>query len=117
MGKNRPLRVIQWATGSVGHYAIGAIAEDPGLELAGGWVHSESKQGRDAGELAGIDPLGVAATRDKEALLALDADCVLYAPLLADTDEMCRILEAGKNLVTPITGQSIAVNGGKWFLA
>lgn len=101
MTKNRPLRVIQWATGSVGRYAIGAIAEDPNLELAGVWVHSESKEGRDAGEIAGIDSLGVAATRDKDALLALDADCVLYAPLLADVDEMCRILESGKNLVTP----------------
>jgi hypothetical protein len=34
-------------------------------------------------------------------VLALDADIVCYAPLLADVDEICRILEAGKNLVTP----------------
>jgi hypothetical protein len=101
--------VIQWATGSVGRYAIGAIAEDPGLEVAGVWVHTESKEGRDAGEIAGIDSLGVAATRDKDALLALDADCVLYAPLLADVDEMCRILESGKNVVTP-TGFSFVKN-------
>lgn len=99
--KNRPLRIIQWATGSVGRYAIGAIVEQPGLELVGVWVHSESKQGMDAGKIAGIAPLGVLATRDKEALIALDADCVLYAPLLADVDEMCRILESGKNIVTP----------------
>jgi hypothetical protein len=101
--------VIQWATGSVGRYAIGAIAEDPGLEVAGVWVHTESTEGRDAGEIAGIDSLGVAATRDKDALLALDADCVLYAPLLADVDEMCRILESGKNVVTP-TGFSFVKN-------
>ena len=101
MSQDRPLRVIQWATGSVGRHAIAAMAEHPGLELAGVWVHSESKEGVDAGEIAGIEAQGVAATRDKDALLALDADCVLYAPLLADTDEMCRILEAGKNVVTP----------------
>jgi len=101
MTKDRPLRIIQWATGSVGRYAIGAIAEDPNLELAGVWVHSAEKSGKDAGELADVAPLGVAATQDKDALLALDADCVLYAPLLADVDEMCRILESGKNLVTP----------------
>ena len=44
MRTNRPLRVIQWATGSVGHYAIGAIAEDPSLELAGVWVHDRVPQ-------------------------------------------------------------------------
>lgn len=97
----RKLRVIQWATGSVGRHAIPAIVGSENLELAGVWVFTESKAGRDAGELAGIAPLGIKATRDADALLALDADCVLYAPLLADLDEMCRILEAGKNLVTP----------------
>lgn len=101
MTEERPLKVIQWATGSIGRYAIGAIAEDPRLELAGVWVHSESKDGQDAGEIAGIGPVGVKATRDKQALLATDADCVLYSPLLADVDEMCSILEAGKNIVTP----------------
>lgn len=101
MPQSRPLRIIQWATGSVGRYAIGAIAEDPRLELVGAWVHSEKKAGLDAGEIAGIAPTGVIATGDVDALLALDADCVLYAPLLSDVDEMCRILESGKNLVTP----------------
>ena len=101
MPTDRPLRVIQWATGSIGRYAIGAITEDPRLALAGVWVHSEGKDGVDAGEIAGIDRVGVSATRDKDALLGLDADCVLYAPLLADVDEMCRILASGKNLITP----------------
>lgn len=101
MSLDQPLRVIQWATGSIGRSAIAAIAEDPRLELVGVWVHSDAKEGEDAGLLAGIDPLGVVATRDAEALLALDADCVLYAPLLADVEEMCRILASGKNVVTP----------------
>ena len=101
MTKERPLRVIQWATGSVGRYAIDAFTDDPEIELVGVWVHSEAKEGQDAGTIAGIDPLGVRATRDKDALLALPADCVLYAPLLSDVDEICRILESGKNVVTP----------------
>ncbi len=101
MSQTTPIRVIQWATGSIGRFAIGAIAEDPGLELAGVWVHSEEKEGVDAGEIAGIGKLGVRATRDVGKLLESEADCVLYAPLLADVDEMCRILESGKNLVTP----------------
>ena len=82
-----PIRVIQWATGSIGTHAIPAILEDPGLELVGVKVYSEAKEGKDAGTLVGIDPIGLEATRDVDALIALDADCVLYAPLLADVGE------------------------------
>lgn len=94
-------RVVQWATGSIGQIAIRHIVETPGLELAGVLVTSPAKVGRDAGELAAIDPVGVAATDDVDAVLGLDADCVCYAPLHADVDDMCRILASGKNLVTP----------------
>ena len=95
-------RVIQWATGGVGRAAIQGIANHPELELVGCWVHSRSKDGRDAGELAGIEPLGVAATRDIDVLLALDADCVLYSPILADATLVERILRSRKNVVTPL---------------
>jgi len=95
-------RVIQWATGGVGRAAIAAIADHPELELVGCWVHSAEKRGRDAGEIAGIAPLGVKATDDAEALLAMDADCVLYSPLLGRGDEVARILASGKNVVTPL---------------
>jgi hypothetical protein len=95
-------RVIQWATGNVGRAAIEGIAAHPELELVGAWVHAEAKSGRDAGEIAGIGPLGVYATHDAQALLALDADCVLYSPMLARPDEVMRILESGKNVVTPL---------------
>jgi 2,4-diaminopentanoate dehydrogenase len=95
-------RVIQWATGSVGCQAIRAFAQNPAYELVGVYVTTPAKVGRDAGELAGIEPLGVRATNDVDALLALDADCVHYAPLHADVDDMCRILAAGKNIVTPV---------------
>jgi 2,4-diaminopentanoate dehydrogenase len=94
-------RVIQWATGSIGQIAIRHFAANPAFRLVGAYVTSAGKAGKDAGELAGVAPLGVLATRDADALLALDADCVNYAPLYADIDEMCRILRAGKNLVTP----------------
>lgn len=96
------LRVIQWATGGVGQAAIQGIAAHPDLELAGVWVHSADKVGRDAGELAGIDPLGVAATDDVDALLALGADCVLYSPVMADDAVVARILASGANVVTPL---------------
>jgi len=97
--------VIVWATGGVGRYAIRTVADRRNLELVGVWVHSSAKEGRDAGELAGIDPLGVLASRDVDALLATDADCVVYAGPAASRprealQDFCRILEAGKSIVT-----------------
>lgn len=95
-------RVIQWATGNLGRAAIEGIVSHPELELVGCWVHAAEKAGRDAGELAGIAPLGVRATNDADALLATSADCVLYSPLLAKPRDVMRILESGKNVVTPL---------------
>src|SRR5947209_6061272 len=68
-------------------------------------VHSDAKAGRDAGELCGISPVGVVATQDPAAMLAGDADAVVYAaganlrPLEAIAD-MASILRAGKNVVS-----------------
>jgi hypothetical protein len=95
-------RVIQWATGGVGRAAIEAVLDHPELELAGCWVHSESKDGVDVGEIVGRGSIGVTATRDVDALLALDADCVVYAPVLANPKVVARILRSGKNVVTPV---------------
>jgi len=95
-------RVIQWATGHVGRQAVRGVVAHPELELVGCWVHSDDKAGRDAGELCGVDPLGVRATQNVDQLLALEADCVVYTPLLPDTAEVIRILESGKNVVTPL---------------
>ncbi len=97
-------RVIQWATGTVGVHAVPAIAAHPDLELTGLWVHSDDKAGRDAGELCGVEALGVTATQDAEALLASEADCVCY---MAHSDvrpgevvdDLCRMLASGKNVV------------------
>jgi len=96
------LRVVQWATGGVGIAAIKGVLEHPELELVGCWVHSEAKSGKDAGELVGIQPLGVTATNDVDAILALDADAVVYAPLMPNPDEVAALLKSGKNVVTPV---------------
>ena len=97
-------RVIQWATGTVGIHAVPAIVAHPQLELAGLWVHSDSKAGKDAGELCGGPPAGVLATQDAEALLDLDADCICYtanSDLRPDgvIDDITRMLASGKNVV------------------
>ena len=95
-------RIIQWATGGVGRASIQAIDSHPELELVGCWVHSPEKAGKDVGEICGMAPLGVVATNNVEELLALDADCVMYSPIVADRKEIVRILESGKNVVTPL---------------
>ena len=95
-------RVIQWATGLVGQESIKGIAAHPELELAGCWVHSQDKVGRDAGEIAGIAPTGVLATNSIEAICAIDADAVVYSPMLADEGELRQLIASGKNIVTPI---------------
>src|ERR1700758_4674097 len=96
------LRVIQWATGSVGVAAIKGVLDHPGLELVGCWVHSESKAGKDVGELIGTSRLGVTATNNIDDVLALAADAVIYAPLLPNVDEVAALLRSGKNVVTPL---------------
>jgi 2,4-diaminopentanoate dehydrogenase len=95
-------RVIQWATGGVGRSAIEGVLRHPELELAGCWVHSADKAGRDVGDIVGTGPLGVTATGDAEALLELNADCVVYAPLVPDKDVVAALLRSGKNIVTPV---------------
>lgn len=97
-----PLKVIQWATGGVGRAAIDNIVNHPDLELVGCWVHSSDKNGRDVGEIAGREPLGVAATSNVDELLALAADCVMYSPLMANDEDIKAILRSGKNVVTPV---------------
>jgi hypothetical protein len=100
---NRPYRVIQWATGYVGALCLAEIIKNPDLELAGVLVYGD-KAGRDAGTIVGLDDVGVTATRDREAILALDADCVIYAPLAASMeqldDDIVALLESGKNVIT-----------------
>ena len=98
------IKVLQWATGTVGIHAVPAIVAHPDLELAGLWVHSDSKAGRDAGELCGGDPVGVIATQDADALLASDAEVVCYtasSDIRPDgvVDDLCRMLAGGKHVV------------------
>ena len=97
------LRVIQWATGSVGVAAINGVLTHPELELVGCWVHSKAKRGKDVGEIIGSDArIGVVATDDADTVLATDADAVIYAPLLPDVGEVAALLRSGKNVVTPV---------------
>ncbi|HET7532301.1 MAG TPA: diacylglycerol kinase [Nocardioidaceae bacterium] len=100
------LRVVGWSTGTVGRHAIAGIDARPELELVGLWVSNPDKVGRDAGELAGLGrELGVTATNDKEALLALEPDCIVHTAMTDDRvfeaiDDLVMFLERGVNVVS-----------------
>ena len=100
------IRVVAWSTGNVGRHAIAGIAARPELELVGVWVSDPAKVGRDAGELAGLGrSLGVAATNDADALLALKPDCIVHTAMADNRLEeamadLQRFLAAGINVVS-----------------
>ena len=112
MSKDR-YRVIQWATGTVGKAALRYFIENPVIELVGVYVTAPEKCGKDAGDLAGLPKTGVIATNDAEALIALEADCVLFAATAgpATMEPICRLLASGKNVVS--TAGPFLPN--KWF--
>ncbi|OBA82454.1 dihydrodipicolinate reductase [Mycobacterium sp. 1164966.3] len=101
----KPLRTVVWSTGGVGSIAIDAIGRRPDLELVGVWVHSPDKVGKDAGELTCGQPIGLRATNDANALIALAPDCVVYAASGPERDgaavpDYIRLLQAGINVVS-----------------
>jgi hypothetical protein len=99
---SRPFRVIQWATGAVGTEMVRTIIDHrPDIELVGARVYSEDKAGIDVGTLVDRTPIGVTATTDVDEILSLDADLVLYAPSFTNLDDVCALLESGKNVATP----------------
>ena len=94
--------------GGVGSVAVDGIRHRPDLKLVGVWVHSPDKVGRDAGELVGGDPIGLAATNDADALIALKPDCVVYAASGPQRDagavpDYLKLLAAGINVVSTST--------------
>jgi hypothetical protein len=99
-------RVVAWSTGNVGVHVIAGIDARPDLELVGLWVSNPDKVGKDAGQLAGLGRnLGVVATNDVDALLALEPDVVVHTAMADDRlmealADLQRILRAGVNVVS-----------------
>ncbi|HET7735527.1 MAG TPA: diacylglycerol kinase [Nocardioidaceae bacterium] len=100
------LRVVEWSTGTVGRLAIAGILARPELELVGVWVSSSEKDGKDVGELANLGrSLGLAATTDRDALIALKPDCIVHTAMADDRPfeavaDLVAFLEAGINVVS-----------------
>jgi hypothetical protein len=99
------LRVAVWGTGNVGRPAIRAVHANPELELAAVVVSDPAKVGRDAGDLCGLESLGVAATDDPSGVLSEGIDAVVYCAT-ADTRpvealaDVKNCLRAGCSVVT-----------------
>lgn len=117
-------RVVVWGTGFVGRMVIAEIAGHPVFELVGVGVSNPDKVGRDAGELCGLDPLGVIATDDVDALIATRPDALVhYGPTAAHADDnialISRFLRAGIDVVstamTPWVWPAMKLNPPNWI--
>ncbi|HEU5036284.1 MAG TPA: diacylglycerol kinase [Nocardioides sp.] len=101
-----PLKVVVWSTGTVGRHAIAGIDAHPDLELVGVWVSNPAKDGKDAGELAGLGrELGVRATTDRDTLLAMRPDAIVHTAMTDDRvfealEDLIGFLEAGVNVTS-----------------
>lgn len=77
---SRPYRIIIWGPGDMGGRALHTALQSPDFEVVGVKVFSPHKNGIDIGQLVGLPDVGVKATTSKEAILALNADCVIHTP-------------------------------------
>src|ERR1700679_620050 len=90
-----PKRVVIWGTGFVGKMVIPEVVRHPAFDLVGVGVSSPEKVGRDAGAICGIGPIGIAATDDVEALIALRPDALVhYGPTAAHANDNLRDIGA-----------------------
>ena len=109
---NDLLRVAQWTTGNVAAEAVKALLARPDLVLVGAYAYSSDKVGVDVGKLCNLGrDVGICATDDVDALLALAPHCMIYTPLHFDVGEVERILRAGVNIVTSaefMTGSNLS---------
>jgi 4-hydroxy-tetrahydrodipicolinate reductase len=102
-------RVIVWGTGFVGKAVLRSVATHPAYEIVAVVVNDPEKDGRDVGEILGTTAMGLAATRDSAAALAMEADAVAYFgpnAMHAETNmaNLTAALRAGKNVVDTSMG-------------
>ena len=103
---DKPLRVVVWSTGTIGRHAIAGIDAHPDLELVGVWVSNPAKDGKDAGELAELGrELGIPATTDRDALIALAPDAIVHTAMADDRvfeclEDLVGFVEAGINVTS-----------------
>ena len=104
---------------------IAEIVKHPLFELVGVGVSSPEKVGRDVGEICALgQKLGLAATDDVDALIALKPDALVhYGPTAAHADDnialMTRFLRAGIDVcstaMTPWVWPTMHLNPPNWI--
>ncbi|MFH1569611.1 MAG: dihydrodipicolinate reductase, partial [Gemmatimonadota bacterium] len=98
-----PVRVIQMGLGPIGQRVVQYLVERRAVQLAAAIDIDPAKVGRDAGELCGVKPLGVAVTDQVAAALATPAEVVLlttgstFAKVVPQIEQCLR---AGKSVVS-----------------
>ncbi len=106
-------RIVVWGTGFVGKMVIPEIVRHPLFELVGVGVSNPEKIGKDAGTICGIDPIGITATDDVDALIALAPDALVhYGPTAAYARDNIRLM--GKFLRAGIDVCSTAMTPWVW---
>jgi 2,4-diaminopentanoate dehydrogenase len=88
-------RIVVWGTGFVGKLVIPEIVRHPEFELVGVGVSHAEKVGQDVGTICGIEPIGLAASDDVAALIALDPDALVhYGPTAAYARDNIKLMSA-----------------------
>ncbi|HEY3657355.1 MAG TPA: hypothetical protein VGL34_20475 [Steroidobacteraceae bacterium] len=111
----KPYRVAVAGPGGLGACAIREVSRLPEYDLTAVLAYSPSKNGVDAGELAGIGSTGVKATTDFAKFLSSDAECVIYTARdfgdWRSDEQILALLEAGKNVITPLPYHYLKARG------
>jgi 4-hydroxy-tetrahydrodipicolinate reductase len=99
--------VVQCFTGGVGSECIRRLADHPDMTLVGVLVHSAQKDGRDAGDLVGIGPIGITATRELDQIIRLHPDAAIWHRQGYDPTLIAKLLAAGINVYTAMGGHDL----------
>src|SRR5437773_10745870 len=117
-------RVVVWGTGFVGKMVIPEILRHPSFELVGVGVSNPDKVGADIGEICDVGPVGLTATDDIDALIALSPDALVhYGPPAARAEDNIRdmgaFLRAGIDVcstaMTPWVWPAMTLNPPNWI--
>src|ERR1700739_2981165 len=125
MSEHGSKRVGVWGTGCVGRMVIAEIVKHPLFELVGVGVSNPDKVGRDVGDICGLpEPVGITATDDVDALIALKPDALVhYGPTAMHAKDnialITRFLRAGIDVcstaMTPWVWPTMHLNPPNWI--
>jgi 4-hydroxy-tetrahydrodipicolinate reductase len=97
--------VVAGAAGRMGARVVACLGEAPDLRLAGALeAPGHPALGRDAGEVAGVGPLGVALTAEPAALLTRDRVLIEFSVPEATLEHLRLVARAGARAVVGTTG-------------